>query len=164
MRRQIIISGVVLSLLAGCASLSQSPVNPLNWFGPSEASPSTPQQIVRPSLAPRKGYPNFIDTRSLIANVSDVTISKTSTGAIITATGQAASTGYFDAQLVPVASETSGTLVLEFRIRAPRTQNIVLGTTKQREIVVARSISAGELSALRSVTVRAENGQRTTRR
>lgn len=161
MTRQLIISGIVFSLLASCSSVSQSKINPLNWFGPSEPAPAGIQ--VLPTLAPQNGYADFVDTRQLIAAVSDVTISKTSTGAIITATGHTPSLGYFDAQLVPVSASTARDLVLEFRVRAP-SSNVGTGSAKQRELIAARSISTGQLNALTSVTVHAANGARTTRR
>ena len=67
MRRQVIVSGLVLMLVTGCASIKESRINPLNWFGKSE--PVTvlndgTAATVLPSLAPRKGYPNFVDTGS----------------------------------------------------------------------------------------------------
>lgn len=166
MRRQVIISGVVLSLLAGCGSISQSKFNPLNWFGPSQETEVTEtgeRVTVLRTLAPRNGYTNFVDTRTLIPALADVQVVKSASGAIITATGLAPSLGYYDAQLVRVPSERSDQLTYEFRVRAPQTAT-TLGTDAQRRITAGVSLSFSEIAGIRSIIVRAANGSRVARR
>ncbi|ATG47190.1 hypothetical protein CEW89_06170 [Celeribacter ethanolicus] len=166
MRRQVIISGLVLSLLAGCATVKESRFNPLNWFGKSEpvAVDANGQQVVTiKSLAPRKGYPVFVDTRPLAPTISDVQVVQSASGAIVTATAALPSTGYFDAELVPVASERADTLVLEFRLRTPEGA-APAGTSAQRRITAARSLSFDAIAGIRTIIVKGADGARQVRR
>jgi hypothetical protein len=166
MRRQVILSVLTLSLLGGCARLGASKLNPLNWFGPSEevALTETGQKItVLPTLAPKNGYADFQDTRPLVPTLTDVAIVKSASGAIVTATGRVPSLGYFDAELVRIDTGTPSELVLDFRLRTPQTVTVI-GTEAQRNITVARSISAQDLANIRTITVRSASGARVVRR
>lgn len=166
MRRQVIISVLALSVLGGCARVSQSKLNPINWFGPSQdVAPASagPQVNILPSLAPKRGYPDFKDTRTLVPTLDDVSIVQSASGAIVTAKATLPSLGYFDAELVRIDSGTPSELVLDFRIRAPITTT-TLGSKAQRAITVARSISAADLAAISTITVRSASGARAVRR
>lgn len=166
MRRQIIISGLVLSVLTGCSGLSQSRLNPLNWFGKSQPIAhfdAGNQAIILPTLAPRNGYPVLIETRPLTPNIATLRIEKTSTGAIITASSDLPSIGYFDAELVPVGDVENGVLTLEFRLRTP-TSPRQTGTAAQRRVTVARSISRIELQSISRIIVHSASGSRQVRR
>ncbi|MEM5474792.1 hypothetical protein [Pacificibacter sp. AS14] len=166
MRRQVIISVLALSLLGGCARIGASNFNPLNWFGPSEevAVTETGQRLtVLPTLAPKRGYADFQDTRTLVTTLSDVTIVKSASGAIVTAVGLVPSLGYYDAELVRIETDNPTEMVLDFRLRAPKTATAI-GTPAQRRITVARSISAPNLAGIRTITVRGASGARVIRR
>lgn len=166
MRRQVIISVLALSLLGGCARIGASKFNPLNWFGPSEevAQTQSGQQItVLPTLAPRNGYADFQDTRPLVPTLTEVSIVKSASGGIVTATGIVPSLGYFDAELVRIDTGNPSELVLDFRIHAPQTVTAI-GTAAQRKISVARSIAAPTLAGIRTITVRGASGARVVRR
>lgn len=166
MRRQVIISVLALSLLGGCARVSQSKLNPLNWFGPSQevaAAQAGPQTIIVPSLAPKRGYPDFQDIRTLVPTLDDVSIVKSASGAIVTATATLPSVGYYDAELVHVDTASPSELVLDFRVQAPSAVTVV-GTKAQRTITVARSISTADLATIRTITVRSASGARAVRR
>lgn len=166
MRRQMITSVLDLSLLGGCASVSSSNLNPFNWFGPSTEVPLTEdgQKItVLPTLAPRNGYANFIDTRPLVPSVSDVIIVKSASGAIVTAISVLPTVGYYDAELVRVRGGAPSELVLDFKARPPKEATVV-GTENQRRLNVARSISAADLAGIRTITVRSASGARAIRR
>ncbi|MEM5468529.1 hypothetical protein [Celeribacter marinus] len=167
MRRQVLLCGLVVLGLSGCASISSSNLNPLNWFGKSEAVTATTADgqtaVVLKSLAPRKGYPAFVDTRPLVPSVADITIARSTSGAIVTATGVVPTLGYYDAQLVPVANEAQGTLTYDFRISAPETAP-ALGTAQQRRITVAYSLTFPQLEGVTRIVVRGADGSRQTRR
>ncbi|AJE46442.1 hypothetical protein [Celeribacter indicus] len=164
MRRQVVISGLVLALLAGCATVRESRINPVNWFGPSEAvAVSDTGAAILPTLAPRRGYPHFVDTRPLAPAISDVSVSRSASGAIVTATASLPAAGYFDAELVRVPSAAPGTLSFEFRLRPPpgpaRT-----GTAPQRQITAAASLSTAELAQAGTIVVIGAEGARQVRR
>lgn len=166
MRRQVIVTGVVLSLLAGCGSFGESRFNPLNWFGKSEPVTTNAygQNVVAlQTLAPRKGYPVFTDTRPLAPQVTDVKLVRSASGAIVTATSALPSLGFYDAELVPVASERTDTLVFEFRLRPP-SQAAPTGTQAQRHISAAKSLSLAEITGIRTVIVVGATGARQVRR
>lgn len=166
MRRQVIISGLVLSLMAGCATVKESRFNPLNWFGKSEsiAVDQNGQNVtVLKTLAPRKGYPVFVDTRPLAPQIIEMQMVKSASGAIVTATAALPSTGYYDAELVAVPSESANTLVFDFRLRAP-SQNAPAGTAAQRQITAAKSLSNADIAGIRTVIVRGADGARQVRR
>lgn len=166
MRRQVIISGLVLSLLAGCATVRESKFNPLNWFGKSEAvtvDQNGQPVVVLKTLAPRKGYPAFTDTRPLAPALSDVKMVKSASGAIVTATAPLPSLGYYDAELVAVPSERADTLVFDFRLRPP-SEAAPQGSAAQRHITAAKSLSTAEIAGIRTVIVKAANGARQVRR
>ena len=166
MRRQVIVSGLVLMLVTGCATIKESRINPLNWFGKSE--PVTVLNdgtavTVLPSLAPRKGYPNFVDTRPLAPVISDVTVVRSASGAIITATATLPTLGYFDAELVRVATDRADVAAYEFRLRPP-TSNAPTGTAAQRQITAAKSLSNEEIAGIRTIVVEGAAGARQIRR
>lgn len=164
MRRQVIISGLVFTLMVGCASVRDSRLNPFNWFGGSE--PVQVQQVTPttlPTLAPRKGYPHFVDTRPLAPVISDVSVVKSASGAIVTATTTLPSTGYYDAELVRVASAQPNTLMFEYRLRPPA-KAAPTGTAAQRQLTTARSLSEAEIAGVRTIIVKGANGARQVRR
>lgn len=167
MRRQVIISVLALSLLGGCARLGASKLNPVNWFGSSEEVPmmtETGQRItVLPTLAPKRGYADFQDTRTLVTTLSDVSIVKSASGGIVTAVGLVPSLGYYDAELVRIETNNPNELVLDFRVRAPK-MAMAIGSDAQRRITVARSISTPDLAGIRTITVRSASGARVVRR
>ena len=166
MRRQVIVSGLVLMLVTGCASIKESRINPLNWFGKSE--PVTvlndgTAATVLPSLAPRKGYPNFVDTRPLAPVISDVNVVKSASGAIITATATLPTLGYFDAELVRVASADASVAAYEFRLRPP-TSAAPTGTAAQRRTTAAKPLSNEDPAGIRTIPIKGAAGARQVRR
>ncbi|SFI67544.1 hypothetical protein [Celeribacter neptunius] len=166
MRRQVIISGLVLSLLAGCATVRDSKFNPLNWFGASEpvaVDEYGQQVVVLKTLAPRKGYPVFVDTRPLAPAISDVQVVKSASGAIITASAALPSTGYYDAELLRMPSDQPGVAIFEFRLRPPA-EAAPTGTTAQRRITAAKSLSNAEIAGIRTIIVKGAEGARQVRR
>lgn len=168
MRRQVIISGLVLALLSGCGSSSGSGWNPFTWFGGGASDPVTydeagNQIIVLESLAPRKGYPELVDIRQLAPNLTDVLLAQSTSGAILTATSALPSLGYYDAELVKVASDRADTLTFDFRLRAPNGP-APTGTAAQRQITAAYSLSNADLVGIRTIVVRGANGARQVRR
>lgn len=166
MRRQVIISGLVLSLLAGCATVKESRFNPLNWFGKSEAvavDENGQNVTVLKTLAPRKGYPVFVDTRPLAPQISELQMVKSASGAIVTATAALPSAGYYDAELVAAPSDRADTLVFDFRLRAP-SETVPALSPAQRQITAAKSLSNTEIAGIRTVIVRGADGARQVRR
>ena len=149
-------------LLPGCARLADSRFNPLNWFGGSTPVASVQADGTPRPLLPEGGGGTVADARATIDQILDVQIERTTSGAILRATGLAATQGFYNAELVLVASDT-GDITYEFRVVAPEGFEAI-GTEASRRITVALTLSAAELAGIRSITVRGLQNGRTTRR
>jgi hypothetical protein len=149
MHRQISLLSLTAGLLAGCAAIEESPVNPLNWFGSSSAAPETvvysgplvPPEVLRPAADAR-----------VAVGVTGVEVARTDAGALISATGQAPGSGYFNAQLVRVGTE-AGVLVLRFVAESPG-----VAQAGDRTLTAATTVSNAALAGLRGVRVEGAAG------
>ncbi len=145
--------------LTGCARLADSRINPLNWFGRSASVAATPE--TRGPLVPSGGVV-VVDNRALIETVTDLRIERKPGGAIVRATGIAATQGYFNAQLVLTGIE-GGVARYDFRVEAPAGYEAV-GSVGSRRITAAVTLGSSELAGIRSIEVRgATNAQRSSR-
>lgn len=118
-RRKPLTALGALMLVSGCATIQTSPLNPFNWFdGPAvvtatdDVAPAAPPPLVpgEVALAP--------DLRQPVARVGSVSLDRTPDSILVTARGQTAAPGHFNAALVPAGVE-DGYLVLEFRAEPP---------------------------------------------
>lgn len=133
--------------LSGCARISQSRLNPLNWFGPSRPAAVQPvQQVVQ-------------DARLPVAQISDMAVEPTASGAIIRATGVVPGQGWHNARLVRVA-DAEGVLAYEFRA-APPPGGTGPGT---QVITAARSVSVGTLAGVSHIRISGQQNAREVRR
>jgi len=129
---------VLIATVAGCARVSESRLNPLNWFGRSEKA----EVVV--------ADPNA-DPRGLISQIVSLRVEQVPGGAIIRATGLPTKQGYFEGDLLFVSNE-KGVLNYEFRANAPYGQTRV-GTQQSREVVVGLFVSEQRLSGVRQIRV-----------
>lgn len=137
-RRLPLLAGVLaVSVLAGCGGK----LNPLNWFG-QRAKPVATVAIAPPS-----------DPRPLIATITALRLEKVPSGAILTATGQDAAVGSWQAELVALPVK-DGVLTLEFRAW-PGTM-----AGKQRGVTAGISLSAKDLAGLRQIVVQGAQNTR----
>lgn len=154
---------VLILVLGGCSSVGDSRLNPLNWFGGASATdPAAPPAEI-PPLIPARSVVTEVDNRELIGTVTDLRIERTSGGAIVRATGIAATQGFYNADLVAVRAETAGQLRYQFRVQRPAGQPAI-GGTAGREIVVAKFVSDQDLAGIGSIRVEGVQGSRTSRR
>lgn len=150
--RLTILALAVVIGLGGCARVSESRLNPFNWFGNSEEEPVVVADVEDEDPRPR------------VAQITSLRIEETPTGAIVRATGLPPTQGYFDAQLVPASdAPVNGTFVFVFRAEPPSGPRRV-STVQSRELVAARAISTQELAALRVVRVEGATNALTARR
>ena len=164
MLKATLLSTAVLVALTGCARLSESRLNPLNWFGQSTEAPAageTTARDLRP-LVPEGRTTVMVEGRSLIQSVSALSVDRAPSGAIVRATGIAPTQGYFNAQLVNAGID-NGVLLLEFRAQAPAGFQAE-GSTQSRQINAAYVIDATTLAGIRSVRVQAASNARTSAR
>lgn len=145
--------------LTGCARLADSRLNPGNWFNRSTET-ATPANRV--PIIPEGRTVRTIDQRQLIASVEALEIARTPSGAIVRATGLAATQGFFNAELVNRGVE-NGVLTFDFRVEAPRGFQDI-GPTGTRRITAATALSTGDLAGIRSIRVQGAQNARTSNR
>ncbi len=149
MLRRLSFTICLTASLAGCASFSQSRLNPMNWFGRAAPVTATGEAALAP-LVPLARVVT-VDGRPAIANLTGLRVDRTPDGAIVTARGVAATQGYFNAELVPVAAP-AGVLRFEFRAEAPATAQPV-GSAASRTISVALHLGTNQLTGVRAIEV-----------
>jgi len=146
--------------LPGCARLAETRLNPLNWFGGGRSAMVDDTGPVRPLLPQGGVILAPADTRPLVGQVTAISLERTPTGGILRATGLAATQGWFNAELVPVALD-GGTLSYEFRAEAPAGFEVA-GTPASRQITVATVLTAAELAAVSQLRVVGAGNARST--
>ena len=147
MRRQISLVTFSASLLAGCSTISDSPVNPLNWFGSSSA----PVAATGEPLVPAGALAAPMDRRVAVT-VTGVEVARTDEGAVVRAAGIAPGAGYYNAQLVRVGID-NGILVLRMVAEAP-----AVPVSGDRTLNAATAVTAATLAGLRGVRVEGATG------
>lgn len=160
LRTTFLVSSVLLTL-SGCARISDSRFNPINWFGRSVEAPVTDTRERRP-LVPEERTTVAVEGRPLVQSVTALSVDRTPTGAIVRATGTAQTQGFFNAQLVN-AGVSNGVLTLEFRAQSPAGFEAE-GSARSRQINAAYAIDGADLAGIRSVRVQAATNARTSAR
>jgi hypothetical protein len=149
MRGRPILTCALCGLLAGC----ESNLNPVNWFDGDDAA-----------LVTEDGVP--VDPRSLVDQVTDVTLERAPGGVILRATGLPPTLGYWSAALVPVDSDLrpdeNGVLALDFRALPPFSAQPA-GSPAAREIVAGYFLTTQTLRGVRTISVRGERNERSIR-
>ena len=163
MRKSVLAMLVGATVLSGCATVRDSALNPLNWFGSrSDPTVAVPRDQL-PPLVPEGAGVQIIDQREVIAQVTEARLERTADGALLRATGIAPAQGFFNAQLVRVASDSASVLRFQFRAQRPAGEAII-GSAASREITVATPLSEQTLVGIRSVIVEGASGAVTARR
>jgi len=142
MTRRIILALAGVAALAGCATVKESRLNPLNWFGKSESA-----EVVTTTQASS-------DPRPLVAQVVTLRAEPVPGGAIIRATGLPQIQGYYDGALVPVNGgvPVNGVLNYEFRASSPEDQTRS-GPERSREVIVGVFVSEQSLNGVNQIRV-----------
>ncbi|TNJ40171.1 hypothetical protein [Phaeobacter sp. B1627] len=160
-------------VLSSCGGWRESRVNPTNWFGQSRdarveqtvdenLNPLIPQEDEqRANLLGRRDAP---EDRSLpIARIVDLRIERTTVGAIVTAVGEAARNGAYEAHLVPAETQEPGRLEYTFRVTYPKSATYS-GTAATRTIRAAVSLSNQDLAGVRVIRIVGAENARESRR
>ena len=117
------------------------------------------------ALEPREGWPEDADRRLVVDRVTALRVEKTTSGAIVHATGLPPRLGYWDAELVAENDGTpvNGVVTYVFRIATPR-WNTSTSTPYARTVEVAAFLSNAKLAGVRQIRVEGMNNALTTRR
>jgi hypothetical protein len=145
MKRALILMTVLGLTLSGCGKTN---LNPLQWFGKARKGAQ-----VEVYVAP-------VDPRGLMDKVTAMDIEPVRSGVLVRATGLPPTQGFWDAALVQLPNDGSGTLVLEFRVFPPVTP-AAEGTKPSRQITAVASITNFNLDGITSIEVKgAQNAMR----
>ena len=151
MSRPLIASLLCVALLSACG-FGQSRLNPLNWFGRSQPTETVGLLTTAPA-----------DPRPLVAQVLTMSIEPFPGGALVRATGLPPTQGFWDAELVALPVDDTGTLVLEFHIFPPVARAGVVNQ-QSREVTVAYSLSDIKLEGISQIIVQGAGNARASRR
>ena len=162
---------LVASLVVASCGWRDSRVNPRNWFGKSrEVATETEQVEVNPLIPNRRrgvfARPEKVDLSVPVATITELTVERTNTGAIIVATGIAERQGAYDVRLVPDSESLTpedGVLSFTFRTLYPRRGSAV-GSEFSRTVRDGYSIATGDLEGVRTIRVKAAQNAMETRR
>lgn len=154
-RRTLILTLAMAVALSGCG-FGQSRLNPFNWF---RAGPEA--ETLDPVVLEER-----TETRPLVAEVTQLSVERTPSGAIIRATGLPPEQGWYDAELVNEDRDglpLDGVLTYSFRARPPLAPTRV-STVQSRELHVAVAVSETVLAQTRSIRVTGSLNSRAARR
>ena len=164
----VLLSGLTL----GACGLSDSRINPLNWFGRSQSVPVAPQASTNP-LIPQGGglFSGFRRQEAVyagqpFAQITDLTVEPVPGGAIIRATGLAERQGVYDVRLIPVTEgEVAQNGVLAYRLEGVRPRrNTPVGTVPTRQVIAARKVTDQTLRGVREIRVEGRLNAQVARR
>lgn len=145
--------------MTGCGQIAESRYNPMNWFGraqPVVSGDQTPGTL--PSIVPASFLARNADARPLVPTVTNLEVLRGASGGILRASGQTATAGYYNAELVLVAIE-NGVATYDFRVQAPAQP-----LSGQTGITVAEPLTNTELNGIRQFIVRGAGNSLTVRR
>jgi len=157
---------LVLSACGG--GLSNSWVNPVNWFGNSRSEAIDPRRATNPLIPPPRltERPKPVYAGQPVDQITDLRVERLPGGAVVRVTGVTDVIGYFDVRLEPDNAQgdpVDG--VLGYTLRAVRPARTVgVGGAAARTVNAAVSLTDQQLSGVRQIIVRGARNQRTTRR
>ncbi|MEP3679291.1 MAG: hypothetical protein ABJN21_10395 [Paracoccaceae bacterium] len=146
---------MALPLVVASCGLSETRLNPFNWFGGGETTSAQPVEVVE-----------TIDPRPLVAEITQLVIERTPGGAIVRVTGLPATQGWYGAALVsatPDGAPFDGVLSYAMRAEAPDAPTRV-STRQSRELTVAVFVSDTVLSGVSVIQVTGARNSRIARR
>ncbi|MGO4916819.1 hypothetical protein [Pseudogemmobacter sp. W21_MBD1_M6] len=154
MNKPLVAAFLAMMALSACSGISQSRLNPFNWFGGSQEEMITPEEMVVAS-----------DGRTLVDQVVSFSVEPAQGGAILRATGLPPTQGFWNAELVSDTDEqpVDGVLTYMFRIQQPAGFEQI-NTERSREVVVAKFVSDYRLAGVRSIRILGERNARTAKR
>ena len=159
-------------VLAGCATVRDSRVNPFNWFGSAQSEPrEQPQASTNPLIPQSSGL--FAGARAKtevylgqpIDQVTNLTVEKTPGGAMIRATGLAARQGIYKVRLTPAnEDELPVDGVLTYRLEGILPDNTAVGAQPTREVIAGRAVTDQMLAGVRTIRIEGQRNALTSRR
>ena len=166
----LLVTGITLS---GCSGWQGSRANPSNWFSKSQtadAASDASSGEVNALIPDDEGSGLFSsssgpeeDFSVAIAQVTELKIEKTPSGAIIYATGLASRQGAYEVRLSRNEDSDGASLDYSFRVVYPE-QATPIGSENSRILRVAVSLTHQDLAGIKLIRVSSESNARETRR
>lgn len=144
MKRTILLGLCAVLIVAGCARVRESRINPFNWFGGAQRETrfELPAEVQ--------------DDRLLAPEVLDLSVEPYSAGALVKVVARTPEQGWWEAELVARPIDENGVLVYDLRMFPPLAESPI-GTPTSREITVATSVSAVMLERVTRIVVQGES-------
>jgi len=152
--RTMIVTMLLVTSLAGCTRITESRLNPFNWFGSDKSETAAPTVV------------QVQDRRPLVAEITQLVVERTPGGAIIRVTGLPPHQGWFAPELVretPEGAPANGVLAYSLRAVPPR-ETVRVSTVQSRELTVAVYLTNLELAQVRVIRVTGARNARSVRR
>ncbi|MGH1465493.1 MAG: hypothetical protein ACRBBQ_09045 [Cognatishimia sp.] len=165
MRKSLGVLLVSTMILASCASR----FNPVNWFGRAEKVETSTAEEINP-LIPRKKDSIFQRDEAayagtIVADVTELKVEKSSGGAVIRVKGVAVTQGAFEVVLEPEnKDERPVDGVLTYNMLAIQPAGFRQGSNQSRELTVARFRTDQDLQGVRTIRILGANGALQVRR
>ncbi|WP_162843581.1 hypothetical protein [Pseudophaeobacter leonis] len=165
----LILAGTLV--LAGCGGWRDSRGNPGNWFGNSKTAPvpGSADPNVNTLIPQRRAKSIFAraekeDLSVPVAQISQLRVEPTQTGAIIHVTAIAERQGAYKIDLRRLPDAEAGTLEYTFMVLYPEAATAT-GTPHSRTVQAAVTVSDQDMQGIRLIRVSgAENARETRRR
>ncbi len=156
MKKPLLAAVMVVLLVAGCAGIRSSRLNPFNWFGGSSRGAPAAAVVVPAGK---------VDTRVLVDTVESLSVEQVPGGAIVHATGLSPTQGWYNAALVAEDDgvPVKGVLTYRFLVMPPPVATRV-STPQSRQVTVAAALSRVQLEGVRQITVTGARNSRSSRR
>lgn len=166
-------NSVTILLLIAVLGVSacSSRLNPMNWFGRSEAVELTEEEKAkRNPLLPQEGPgllgdrpdPGYLGTP--VASVDELRVERTPGGAIIRATGTGNVQGGYAVKLVPQNAGKPVKGVLSYDMKAVQNPRYPVGPASARRLIVAHKLTNQQLEGVRVIKVYSKTNARQARR
>jgi hypothetical protein len=147
---------LILPIFLASCGLGETRLNPFNWFGGSEETATAePVEIVERQ-----------DPRPLVAEITQLVIERTPSGAIVRVTGLPPNQGWHSAALVnvdPDGEAVDGVMSYSFRA-IPPDETTRVSTRQSRELTAAVFLSNPRLAGVRVIQVTGAQNARIARR
>ncbi len=157
--------------LGACATIRESRVNPLNWFGNATSEPVEVKENTNPLIPQNTGLfarsraENEVYKGAPFDQVTDLTVERIPGGAIIRATGLAERQGIYQVQLTPEDDEVPVDGVLTYRLEGIRPEGPTpVGSQPTREVTAGVRLTDQQLEGVRQIRVEGARNALVTRR
>ncbi len=167
MRKTLALLLISTLVLGGCATIRDSRINPLNWFGGAESTQVAAGET-NPLIPRRSGFGLTVASPyrgTPVDQITGLTVERVPGGAIIRIEAVAARQGSYNVVVEPATpGDDPVDGVLDYTLLAEKLPRAPIGTPPSRRIVAAHSVSDDQLAGVRTIRVSGARNTLTVRR